>query len=262
MSFANQVAVITGASSGIGWALAKLLGAEQCKVGLLARRQERLDELAAEIADVGGTAASVAADVGDRTQTVNAIRELAAKLGPVDLLIANAGVGVPTLLEPMNVPDIEKMFRVNVLGMVYAIEAAMPDMLHRQRGHIVGISSLAALKGLPGESAYCASKAAMKTYLEGLRIQLRSRGIAVTMVCPGFVRTPMTAVNKFHMPWLLEADDAARRIVGAIRRKKKMYLFPYPMALLMKATASMPDWVVERAMRGYNENPPMPPAAS
>jgi short-subunit dehydrogenase len=260
MSFANQVAVVTGASSGIGWALARALAAHQCKVGLIARRKDKLDALTAEIRQAGGTAEAAVADVGDRAQTVAAIREIAARLGPVDVLIANAGVGMPTLLEPMNVADIEKMFRVNVLGMVYAVEAVLPEMLGRGRGHLAAVSSLGAYKGLPGESAYCASKAAMNTYLEGLRIQLRRRGITVTTICPGFVRTPMTEVNQFHMPWLLEADEAARRIVRALRRRRKVYNFPWQLAWLMKLTPWLPDWVLARSMKDYNANPPMPPA--
>src|SRR5947207_11735815 len=135
MSFANQVAVITGASSGIGWALAKVLAAEGCRVGLMARRKEKLLVLADEIARAGGTASVAAADVGDRSETVAAIQDLGAQLGPIDLLIANAGVGMPTLVEPFNVADQEKMFRVNVLGMIYAIEAVLPEMVRRRRGH-------------------------------------------------------------------------------------------------------------------------------
>ena len=152
--------------------------------------------------------------MGERQAVVAAIREVAARLGPVDLLVANAGVGAPTLLEPFNVAEMEKMFRVNTLGVVYAIEAVLPEMLRRGRGHLAAVSSLAAYKGLPGESAYCASKAAVNTFMEGLRIQLRGKGIAVTTICPGFVRTPMTAVNEFPMPFVMEADEAARRIVG------------------------------------------------
>src|SRR5439155_22431411 len=129
MTFANQVAVITGASSGIGWALATALAALGCKVGLVARRQEKLQALAQEIAQAGGSAAIAAADVGNRVQLSAAIRGLAEQLGPVDLLIANAGVGMPTKLDPMNVADIEEMFRVNTLGVVYAIEAVLPAML-------------------------------------------------------------------------------------------------------------------------------------
>src|SRR5262245_16917055 len=115
MSFANQTAVITGASSGIGWALAQVLAAEGCRVGLVARRQQKLEELAELIRGTGGTVAFAPADVADRRQTVEAIHALAGELGPIDLLVANAGVGCPTLLEPFNVPDLEAMFRVNVL---------------------------------------------------------------------------------------------------------------------------------------------------
>src|SRR5262249_7925676 len=181
-----------------------------------------------------------AADVGDRAQTLAAIRRLAAQLGPADLLIANAGVGMPTLLDPMNISDIETMVRVNLLGVVYAIEAVLPDMLRCRRGHLAAVSSLAAYKGMPGESAYCASKAAVNTYLEGLRIHLRDKGIAVTTLCPGFVRTPMTAINEFHMPWLLEAEEAARRIVRALARRRKVYNFPWQTALLIKLTRWLP----------------------
>src|SRR5947208_509081 len=152
MGFANQVAVVTGASSGIGWSLARVLAAEGARVGLVARRQDQLDALAAEIRARGGTAAVAAADVGDRRQAVGAIHQLAAQLGPVDLLVANAGVGAPTLLEPLNVETVEKMVRVNLLGVVYAIEAVLPSMLERRHGHLAAVSSLAAYKGLPGES--------------------------------------------------------------------------------------------------------------
>lgn len=262
MSFANQVAIVTGASSGIGWALAKVLAKEGCKVGLVARRQDKLAALAEEIRQAGGTAASAAADVADRQQTVTAIRHLASQLGPVDLLIANAGVGMPTLLEPINVPDVEQMMRVNVLGVVYAIEAVLPDMLQRRRGHLAAVSSMGAYKGLPGESGYCASKAAVNTYMEGLRIHLRDRGIHVTTICPGFVHTPMTEINRFPMPWVLEADEAARRIVRALHRRRKVYNFPWQTMLLMRLTRWLPDWIVARSMHSYNEDPPMPPSAT
>jgi short-subunit dehydrogenase len=258
MSFAGQVAVVTGASSGIGWALAKALARDGAKVGLVARRVEELQRLAAEIAQAGGTALAAQADVADRQQTVAAIHDLASRLGPVDLLIANAGVGAPTHLEPFNVEQMEQMFRVNTLGVVYAIEAVLPAMLQRGRGHLSAVSSLGGYKGLPGESAYCASKSAVNVFLEGLRIQLRGKGIAVTTICPGFVKTPMTAVNDFSMPFVLEADEAARRIVRALQRKVKVFNFPWQTALLMRLTRWAPDWVMARVMANYNENPPPP----
>src|SRR4029077_16382265 len=135
--------------------------------------------------------------------------------------------GAPTLLESINTTEIEKMFRINTLGVVYSVEAVLPSMLERGRGHLAAVSSQAAYKGLPGESAYCASKAAVNAYLEGLRIQLRGHNVAVTTVCPGFVPTPMTAVNEFKMPFLMEADEAARRIVRALARRRKVYNFPW-----------------------------------
>ena len=258
MSFAGQVAVITGASSGIGWALARALAAEGCKVGLTARRREPLAELAGQIEKAGGSAAFAIADVAEREQAIAAIHDLAARLGPIDLLLANAGVGAPTIVEPFNVGDIEKMFRVNVLGVVYSLEAVLPEMLHRRRGHLAAISSLAAYKGLPGESAYTSSKAAVNVFMDGLRVQLRSKGIAVTTICPGFVQTPMTEPNEFKMPWLLTADEAARRIVRALKRKRKVYNFPWQTALLMKCARWAPDWLLERMMHTYNETPPFP----
>jgi short-subunit dehydrogenase len=259
MSYENQVAVITGASSGIGWELAKLLGAEGCKVGLVARRQERLEALAAEIREAGGTAAIAAADIGERDQAVTAIQKVRATLGPIDLLIANAGVGVPTLLAPLNVPDVETMVRVNLLGLIYSLEAVLPEMLQRGQGHLAAISSLASFKGLPGESGYCATKAAVNTYMEGLRIHLRGRGVTVTTICPGFVHTPMTASFDFWMPSVMSADKAARLIVRALRRRPKVYNFPWTVNLLMRAARWGPDWAVARVMHTYNIKPPMPP---
>jgi short-subunit dehydrogenase len=259
MSFANQTAIITGASSGIGWALAKRLAGMQCRVGVLARRKDRLEALATEIRQGGGVAAVAAADVADRAQTLEAMACLRRELGPVDLLIANSGVGRPTPLEPQDVPQVEHMFRVNTLGVIYAIEGVLPEMLQRGRGHLAAVSSLASYKGLPGESAYCASKAAVNVYMEGLRIQLRSRGIAVTTICPGFVRTAMTDVNEFPMPWLMEPDEAARRIVRALQRRRKVFNFPWQTTILTKLTRWLPDWIIARKLKGYTGDRPQPP---
>jgi short-subunit dehydrogenase len=159
----------------------------------------------------------------------------------------------------MNTAQIENMFRVNVLGVVYSIEAVLPEMLQRGQGHLAAVSSLAAYKGLPGESAYCASKAAVNSYMEGLRIHLRGRKLTVTTICPGFIKTPMTDVNKFKMPWLMSADEAARRIARALRRQVKVYNFPWQTTLLMKLTRWAPDWLVKRVMSDYNEHPPVAP---
>jgi short-subunit dehydrogenase len=256
MAFAGQVAVVTGASSGIGWALAKELAAQKCRVGLVARRADKLEALAMEIRQDGGTVALAAADVAERQPTQQALRQLRDQLGPIDLLIANAGVGAPTHLNPLNIDQVERMFRVNLFGVIYSIEAVLPDMLSRKSGHLAAVSSLASYKGLPGESAYCASKAAVNTYLEGLRIQLRPHHIAVTTICPGFVKTPMTEPFDFKMPFVIDAATAARRIVKALGRRRKVYNFPWQTTVLMKLTRWLPDWVMARGMKQYTEDPP------
>jgi short-subunit dehydrogenase len=255
--FQNQVVLVTGASSGIGHALALELARRGAKVGLVARRKEALEKLSRTIRDQGGSTSVSAADVSVRSELQTAVRSIREQLGPIDILIANAGIGTPTLLDPVNIHDVEQMFRVNVFGVIYAIEAVLPEMLKRGKGHLAAVSSIAAFKGLPGESSYCATKAAVNTYMEGLRIQLRERRIPVTVACPGFVSTPMTAINDFHMPFLMSADAAAREILFAIRRRKKIHRFPRRMSWLMRLTGWLPDWVVAKSMKSYTEKPPM-----
>ncbi len=253
---AGQVAIVTGASSGIGFALAKELARGGFKMGLIARRREPLEQLSKEIQLAGGTAESEMADVADRPGLLAAIDRLAERLGPVDLMVANAGSGAPTRIEPMNVPEVEQMIRVNLFGVIYAIEAVLPEMLKRKSGHIAAVSSLAAYKGFPGQSGYCASKAAVKIYMEGLRIQLRGRGIAVTTICPGFVKTPMTASHRFKMPFLMEPEEAARRVARALRRKKKVFNFPWPLERLVKFSYWVPDWIMARVTRDTHSSEP------
>jgi short-subunit dehydrogenase len=259
-SAGGKVAVITGASSGIGHALARALATEGYRVGLMARRGNLLDEVARAIRAGGGIAEVATADVTHRELLRDAVHELAEQLGPIDLMIANAGVGMPTLLDPFNTADVEEMFQVNVLGVIYAFEAVIPSMLARRTGHLAAISSLAGDKGLPGESAYCASKAAVNTYMDGLRIRVRSEGIAVTTICPGFVQTPMTAVNDFPMPFVLSAEAAAARIIRALRERRKVVRFPWQTSFLMRLARWAPDALLDRLFRNYNEHPPMPPS--
>jgi short-subunit dehydrogenase len=250
------VAIVTGASSGIGRALAVRLGAQGYRVGLIARRRDELQAAAAAIDAAGGTAVAAAADVGDLAALRAAVAEIEARLGPTDVLVANAGFGAPTRLDPLNITEVEQTFRVNVLGVIYAVEAVLPGMLARGRGHLLAISSLGAFKGLPGESAYCASKAAVNVYMEGLRIALRNRGVVVTTVCPGFVQTPMAPMNS-ATPFVMTADEAARRIARLIeRRRGGVARFPWPMALLMSLIVRLPDAVVARLVRVESGPPP------
>jgi short-subunit dehydrogenase len=253
----DVVAIVTGASSGIGRALALQLGAEGYRVGLIARRREELEAVSSMIVTAGGVALSAVADVGDRPALRAAIAEIENRLGPADVMVANAGFGAPTQLDPLNTADVEQTIRVNILGVIYSIEAVLPGMIARKRGHLLAISSLGAFKGLPGESAYCASKAAVNAYMEGLRIALRSKGVVVTTVCPGFVETPMTPMDS-AMPFLMSADAAARRIAQLIiRRRGGVVRFPLPMSLLMSLIARLPDAIVACLVR---VEPPKDPA--
>jgi short-subunit dehydrogenase len=251
--FADQVAVVTGASSGIGWELARQLAAAGGRVGLLARRRSELEVLAGTIQRRGGVAAVANCDVTDREQVDSAVASVRQVLGPIDLLIASAGVGMPTLVDPVNIADVEAMFRVNVLGVIYSFNAVLPEMLARRSGHLAAVSSLAAYLALPGESAYCATKAAVNTYLGGLRPQLRGRGITVTTLCPGFVQTPMTAGNSFGMPGLLSAEEAARRMLRAIAQGSAVFNFPWTTAILTRLASALPGWASNRLMASYNE---------
>jgi short-subunit dehydrogenase len=247
MWFAGKVVLITGASSGIGRALAVEFARHGARVGVVARREERLRQLCEEIRAAGGTADLAVADAADRAAISTAIRTLTTKLGTCDVMVANAGVGDSNTATDLNVPGAETVIRTNLLGPMYAFEAVLPEMLARGSGHLVGLSSVAAFKGLPTAAAYCASKAGLNAYLESLRISLRSKNVAVTTICPGFVRTEMTAKNP-KMLWVLEPEVAARKIVRAVARRKKVYCFPKRMHGLIWLTKWTPDLVMARAV--------------
>jgi len=246
---ASSPIVITGASSGIGRALAVELGTRGHRLGLIARRERELQETVEMVAARGGTAVAATADVGDRSALRAAFETLEAAIGPTRVLVANAGFGAPTRLDPLNIDDVERTFRVNLMGVVYSVEAVLPGMLRAEEGHLVAVSSLAALKGLPGESAYCASKAAVNTYMEGLRIALRGRGVAVATVLPGFVDTAITPMDAAATPFMISAETAARKIARVIdRRKSGVVAFPRRMAALTALLARLPDSLVARVV--------------
>ncbi len=224
MAWNHRVAAITGASRGIGRAVALEIARRGTKVALLATREDLLRELAAEISATGGTALPVRCDVRSRDEVRRSLAAAAEALGPVDLLIASAGIGRPVPARAFDAGEAEEMYRVNVLGMLYAIEAVLPGMIAARAGRIVGLSSLASYRGFGDSATYCATKAAVNLQLEGLRVELRPLGIGVTTILPGFVRTDMTARNSFRMPFLVEPAYVAAKIVRAIERGKRVSL--------------------------------------
>ena len=205
---------LTGASSGIGAALAKAYANRGATLGLTARRAEPLQQLASSLAV---PSAVYPLDVRDGEALRVAAEDFIARFGPPDIVIANAGVGAGTLTEhPEDLPVFKEILDVNVLGMLYTFHPFVTAMRARAAGRLVGIASVAGFRGMPGTGAYSASKAAAIAYLEALRVELRGSGVGVTTICPGYVATPLTARNPYPMPFIMTAEDAARRMLSAI----------------------------------------------
>jgi short-subunit dehydrogenase len=251
--FTNQVALITGAGSGIGRQLALDLAQEGAAVGLLDLKAEPLDSVAAELA--GKRFACAVADVTDRDSLGKAIVQLEGQLGPIDLLFASAGIGMETSALNFRAADIEALIKVNLLGVANSIEAVLPGMIKRRRGHLVGISSLASYRGLPLMAGYCASKAGLNAMLDALRVELYRYNVHVSTVCPGWVRTPMTANVQLALRNLMDVSEASRRILGAVRKKRPFYAFPWNTVRHVRLLAWLPpswgDWLIRRMFRGY-----------
>jgi short-subunit dehydrogenase len=259
----GRVAFITGASSGLGAGLAIRLAKDGYAVGLVARRADRLDDVVAQIQDMGGRAVAFPCDVAQRDQVLSAIRQCEDQLGPVDLLVANAGVSRNTRVEAFDGLDIERVIRINLLGAVYSTEGVLAGMLERGRGQIVGVASIAGFAGLPMSAAYSASKGGMINFFESLRIDLRGTGVDVTVITPGFVKTPMTSLNRHQMPFLMELEPAVEEMVRAIYRRKKSLAFPRPLAAAAWGARILPrpvyDWLASRVDRGKSPEAGGPP---
>jgi short-subunit dehydrogenase len=242
--------MITGASSGIGRGLAVELSRRGARVGLIARRADTLTEIVNEIEAANGKALAIPADVTNAESVGAAAERLRSEFGPIDLLVANAGVGATVDAAELKGSTVAGVINVNVLGAANSVSAVVPEMVKRGSGHLVVISSLAAYRGLPKSAAYCASKAAVSAFFESLRLDLQPRGIDVTIIHPGFIKTPLTAGRHAQMPFLMELDDAVAKIISAIEKRKKSYAFPWQLASVVRAGMIMPnfmyDWISRR----------------
>ena len=239
----------TGASSGIGAYLCRELARRGARVGLLARREERLRELAEEIGSAGGRAAWAAADVTDTEAFEAALERLAEELEGADVVVANAGYGRPEPPQKFTPGRSMAVYDTNVFGMLRLIDWALPRFLERREGHLVGVASVASFLGMTHWATYCGSKAAMRVHLQGLRVSLKPYGIAVTTICPGFVESELTDKNTFPMPFLWSTDRAARKIADAIEKQRGEVVFPWQMkAAFTIATRILPTTVTERLM--------------
>ena len=246
----NKVVMITGASSGIGRGLALEIAAHGAHLGLLARREELLNELATEARAHNVKAVTASADVRDAQAVRAAADRFRNELGPIDILIANAGIGTADHALQLSPDHAAKVIGINVLGAVNSVAAVAPEMVERGQGRLVAISSLAAYRGLPKSAAYCASKAALTAYFESVRIDLRRTGVGVTIIYPGFIKTALTSGRASKMPYLMELDYAVKKIVSAIEKEKKTYAFPWRLATFVRSGLLMPagiyDWIAER----------------
>ncbi len=243
----NKVVLLTGASSGIGEGIAIAVAKRGAVLGLLARRESLLKELAEKCESVGGTARTLACDVTDADAVQNAADTLREEFGHIDILIANAGIGGNNKetrdLQPEAVGTV---IDINLMGAVNSVHAVLPQMLERGSGHLVGVSSLAGFRGLPKSAAYSASKAGMTAFFESVRLDVQHKGIDVTIIQPGFIRTPLTEGRTNKMPFLMELDDAVPHFINAIERKKKFAAFPWQLATVVRLGKIMPAWIYDR----------------
>lgn len=242
--------MITGASSGIGRGMALEVASRGASVGLVARREELLKELVDEIQARNAKAVSATADVCDAAAVRAAADRFREELGPIDVLIVNAGIGTSQHAIQLRPEHVAEVININVLGAVNTVAAVAPEMVERGQGRLVAISSLAAYRGLAKSAAYCASKAALSAYFESVRIDLRDTGVEVTIIHPGFIKTAITAGREAKMPYLMELDDGVKKIVSGIEKGKKIYSFPWQLATIVRAGLIMPvamyDWIAAR----------------
>lgn len=247
------VVFITGASSGLGRALALHYAARGARLALVARKLSALVALEAELTSQHLV---LPVDVADPAAMAAAAALCVERLGLPDVVIANAGVSVGTLTEEAeDFAAFERVLRTNVLGLVATFQPFVSAMRARGSGRLVGIASVAGIRGLPGAGAYSASKSAAITYLESLRVELHGSGVRVVTVAPGYIATPMTAVNSYPMPFMLPADEAARRIARVIDAARAYAVVPWQMAIVARLLRLLPRSVFDRLFAAAGRKP-------
>jgi hypothetical protein len=245
MELRNKNIIITGASTGIGKALAIEIANYNCNLFLLARRIELLEEIKESLINKPAKIYCIKNDVGDKDSVKEAYKQVCEITDDIDLAILNSGVGYRMTVENYDSELALKTFNTNFMGLVYWIEQLLPGFMKKRSGIIAGVSSLADNRGYSGSGFYCASKAAASIYLEGMRVELQKYGIKVITVKPGFVKTPMTDVNEFKMPFLMSADKAAKIILKGLIKEKKVIQFPLPTVIGSKLIGIMPNFLYD-----------------
>lgn len=244
---------LTGASSGIGEALARFYASDGATLGLLARREDHLRNLQASL----GTPVEIyPADVTDLKAVKAAAEAFMAKHGVPDIVIGNAGVSHGTLTEFEDDVDVfRQIMDINVNGLVNTFHPFIARMREGRSGSLVGIASVAGFRGIPGASAYSASKAAAIRYCESLRVELRGTGVQVTTICPGYIATPMTEKNPYPMPFLIPADEFARRCARSIEARTSQAVIPWQMAIVARLLTVLPNALYDAAFARAGRKP-------
>ena len=237
--------IITGASSGLGKALAKHYASLGSTLGLIARNKTSLESLVNELPDT--TSIFYDIDVRDAESMQSAASDFIQRYGCPDIVIANAGISQGTLTEYAEDSKVfESILATNVTGIVNTFQPFITVMRTQGKGNLVGISSVASYRGLPGASAYSSSKAAANSYLESLRVEMYGSGVSVITICPGYIVTPMTANNPFQMPFIMTAETAAKKIVHIINHKKIFSVIPWQMGIVARILKLLPNFVYDR----------------
>ena len=231
---------VTGASMGIGRAVCLEMARQGCRVAASARSAEKLEALVAEAADLPGTIMAVPADVTDPEALKQAVEEITSAWGGLDVALLNAGTYLPVDYASWNDAAFEQSMALNVLGLVYSISAVLPVFQTQKKGHVAIVSSIAGIRGLPTSAAYGSSKAAAIHLAECLRIEQPTSHIKAQVILPGFVKTPLTDKNEFPMPFRIEADDAARRIIKGLQSSRFEITFPKRFTWFVKLVAKLP----------------------
>lgn len=251
MPLENQVALVTGAARGLGRQLALELAAHGAIIAALDRDVGPMESLMLELKARGRAGGFAQADVTQREQLFQAVADLEQRLGPIEILVANAGIGNSTPATAFDAAIFAEIVEVNLNGVANSIAAVLPGMLQRRRGHLVAISSLASFRGLTFLGGYCASKAGVNALMESLRLELFGRGIYCTTICPGWIRTGLTAHLPLPKPDIMPVEEAARRIVRAILRKRSFYAFPWQTAGILRLCQVLPPRLSDWLLRAY-----------
>lgn len=240
----NKNIFITGASSGIGEYVAYEYAKQGATIGLAARRKKALEKVSVKCKELGGKPIIYEVDVSNQLITKNAIDDFIIKSGGIDVVIANAGISGKVDLGKGDSSATNRMLSTNILGVANTVIPTLPTMVEQQSGSVVVVSSIAGFRGLPGRSSYSASKVAVRFMANSWRSSFVKDGISFTTICPGFIDTDMTNKHKYHLPFLMNVDVFAQKMVQAIEEKKKTYIAPWQWRFVVPLIKVVPEWLL------------------